>query len=78
MKAGTVLAIWDGMSNTETRVDTRCYTTVEPVRGSGWYELTDGTVAEFVWRNGRPEIDQRAHNWAAVAEIKRKQSAALY
>lgn len=40
--------------------------TLDPVKLSGWYERTDGTVGLYTWRAGRLDLDEVATSWAAV------------
>ena len=42
--------------------------TRDPVTVGGWYEETDGRVAEYRWRNGQPRRERVVASWAEVPE----------
>jgi hypothetical protein len=42
--------------------------TTRPVTSSGWYEETDGTIAEYKWCAGRLVRGRTAPSWAEVPE----------
>jgi hypothetical protein len=37
--------------------------TLEPVTVSGWYELTDGRVQYFWWKNGQLQDGKIVDSW---------------
>jgi hypothetical protein len=43
-------------------------TTTTPVTTSGWYELDNGQVQRFDWRNGRLVSGNTVDSWADVPE----------
>lgn len=42
--------------------------TLSPVTQSGWYERIDGTVGEYVWRDGFVRLSRVVATWADVPE----------
>ena len=52
---------WVGNAHYDAR-----HQTTRPVEGSGWYEHTDGTVGEYVWRDGALYCDRVVGGWAEV------------
>lgn len=50
--------------------------TKEPVTLGGWYELTNGCVAEFKWIDGQLERCATVANWSALGAFKAAREAA--